>query len=297
VDGLLLLDKPSGHTSNAALQKVRWLFGARKAGHTGSLDPLASGLLPLCLGEATKFSAYLLEADKTYRVQLRFGIRTDSGDADGSVTETHPRTAVDRAALEKALALMCGPLQQVPPMYSALKQDGQRLYALARAGRTVPRAPRPVMVHEFALETFDPQCPTLTVKCSKGTYVRVLVEDLAARLGTLGHVIMLRRTAVGGIREQRIWTLAEIQQAAEGGVAGLDRLLLPVDTLVRDRPEVVLGSAETCALLQGRAVTAPALVAPGLVRLYGSDRRFLGLGEAMPDARIVPRRLMAQPAG
>lgn len=297
VNGLLLLDKPSGFTSNAALQKVRWLFGARKAGHTGSLDPLASGLLPLCFGEATKFSAYLLEADKTYQVQLRFGVKTDTGDADGAVVETSTRTAVDKAELENALARMRGPLQQVPPMYSALKQGGQRLYALARAGHTVPRAPRPVVVHRFDLEVFHPECPTLTVRCSKGTYVRVLVEDLAAELGTLAHVVMLRRTGVGGIQDGPMRTLAEVQAAAETGVAELDRLLLPVDTLVKDYPAIALGLADAEALLRGRPVAGPAggAAAPGLVRLYGPAGRFLGLGEVMPDARIHPRRLISGP--
>lgn len=296
VNGLLLLDKPSGLTSNAALQKVRWLYGARKAGHTGSLDPLASGLLPLCMGEATKFSGYLLEADKTYHVQLRFGVKTDTGDADGAVVQTGPRTAVDQAELEGALALMQGPQLQVPPMYSALKQAGQRLYALARAGQTVPRAPRPVVVHRFVLEAYDPECPRLTVQCSKGTYVRVLVEDLAMLLGTVAHVVMLRRTGVAGIENGPMRTLPEVQAAAAGGTAALDRLLLPVDTLVKGYPAVLVDAAAAMGLLQGRPVAdrpGGARPAPGLARLYGPEGDFLGLGEVMPDGRVQPRRLLS----
>lgn len=294
VNGLVLLDKPTGLTSNGALQRVRWLFAAQKAGHTGSLDPLASGLLPVCLGEATKFSGYLLEADKTYRVQLRFGARTDTGDADGAVVEECDRRSVGRDQLEEALARMVGPQMQVPPMYSALKQDGQRLYTLARAGRTVARQPRPIVIHRFALEEYDPGSPQFSVRCSKGTYVRVLVEDLARRLGTLAHVIMLRRIGVGGLGSQPMLTLEQLEAVGAGGFAALDALLLPVDTLVKEWPAVVLGAAEAGALAQGRSIASGPGAGPGLVRLYGPGDGFLGLGEVVPGPRIVVRRLLDQ---
>ena len=179
LDGLLLLDKPTGITSNGALQRVKWLFQALKAGHTGSLDPLASGMLPICFGEATKFSGYLLDADKVYRVQAFLGVRTDTGDAAGSPVETHSRAPVSPAELEQAVAVLRGPIHQIPPMYSALKQQGQRLYALARAGLEVPREPRPVHIHEFTVEAYDPLRPVFQVRCSKGTYIRTLGEDIA----------------------------------------------------------------------------------------------------------------------
>jgi len=195
VDGLLLLDKPIGITSNAALQRVKRLFRARKAGHTGSLDPLASGMLPLCFGQGTKVSAYLLDADKTYRVTACFGTQTDTADADGSVIAESQVKTVERAALEQALEKLTGDIEQVPPMYSALKKDGKRLYELARQGIEVERPARPVTIRSLAIEVFDPAAPVIRVECSKGTYVRTLVEDLA---GLLGVAASERRTVCRG---------------------------------------------------------------------------------------------------
>jgi tRNA pseudouridine55 synthase len=294
VDGLLLLDKPSGITSNGALQRVKWLFGARKAGHTGSLDPLASGMLPLCFGEATKFAGYLLDSDKTYRVRLQFGVQTDTGDADGAVVATAGHRAVERPDLEVAVAGMLGPMDQVPPMYSALKQGGQRLYALARAGQTVERPSRPVRIHSLAIETYDPEAPTLVVRCSKGTYVRVLVEDLAARLGTVAHVTLLRRLEVSTFAENRMWTLPDVLAASERGPEALSSLLLPVESILGNWPALRLDAGMATGLAQGRAMDLAGPANNGLVRLYGPQDRFLGLGEVLDGRRVAVRRLLSQ---
>ncbi|MEO8223878.1 MAG: tRNA pseudouridine(55) synthase TruB [Gammaproteobacteria bacterium] len=299
VDGLLLLDKPSGMTSNAALQRSKWLFQARKAGHTGSLDPLASGMLPVCFGEATKFAGYLLNADKVYRVQARFGIRTDTGDAEGRPVETHERPPVLADELESAMARLRGPIDQVPPMYSALKQQGQRLYVLARAGREVHREARPVTIREFTVESYDPVTPVLLVRCSKGTYVRTLVEDLAARLGTVGHVIALRRLAVEPFGGERMYTLGELEAAAglstEASLAALDALLRPLESVLpRDWPKIDLGAPEAVRVSRGGVVAAPRGLAVGPVGLFAPGRKFLGVGDLNADGAIVPRRLVAQ---
>ncbi len=298
LDGLLLLDKPTGITSNGALQRVKWLFQARKAGHTGSLDPLASGMLPICFGEATKFAGFLLDANKVYRVQARFGVRTDTGDAEGSPVETHARTPVLPAELEQAVALLRGPIRQIPPMYSALKQQGQRLYALARAGLEVPREPRPVHIHEFTVEAYDPVIPVFQVRCSKGTYIRTLIEDLAAHLGTLGHVIALRRLAVEPFGGQPMLTIEALEAASGAGpspsLEALDVLLRPLETALPHWPSVELDAAMALLVGRGGRVPAPPGHVSGLVRLHGPGQMFLGVGEVQPDGLIASRRLLAQ---
>jgi tRNA pseudouridine55 synthase len=298
LDGLLLLDKPTGITSNAALQRVKWLFQARKAGHTGSLDPLASGMLPICFGEATKFAGYLLDADKVYRVQARFGVRTDTGDAEGSPVDTHDRAPVLPAELEQAVAALRGPIQQIPPMYSALKQQGQRLYVLARAGLEVPREPRPVHIHEFTVENDDPVTPVFRVRCSKGTYIRTLIEDLAGRLGTLAHVIALRRLAVEPFGGQAMLTIDQIEAAAGSGaspsLAALDALLLPLEAALPHWPAVELDASAALRVSRGGPVPPPPGHYSGFVRLYAPGHRFLGVGELQPDGLVAPRRLVAQ---
>ena len=297
LDGLLLLDKPTGITSNAALQRVKWLFQARKAGHTGSLDPLATGMLPICFGEATKFSGYLLDADKIYRVQARFGARTDTGDADGTIVETHNRSPVLPAELEDALAGLRGPIRQIPPMYSALKQEGQRLYALARAGRVVPRESRPVAIHEFSVDTYDPLTPVFLVRCSKGTYVRTLIEDLASGLGTLAHVIALRRLAVLPFDGRTMLSLDQIEAAAgtslDPDLAALDALLHPLEAVLPHWPAVELDAPAAFRVSRGGLAEVPHGHVPGMVRLYTPGRQFLGVGEIQPDGLVAPRRLLA----
>jgi len=297
VDGLLLLDKPAGMTSNSALQRVKWLFNARKAGHTGSLDPLASGLLPLCLGQATKLSAFLLDAEKTYVVTARIGTRTDTADADGSVVAHSDIQAVSEAQLRTAMAGFRGEIDQVPPMYSALKHGGRRLYELARAGVEVEREPRRVVIHELEIEAFDPVAPVLRVRCSKGTYVRTLVEDLAQACGTLAHVAALRRTGVGAFTEDQMISLEAVEAASEAGQAALDGLLRPMDEAIADWPAVQLGAHEAFYLRQGHAVTGAGGGLTGRVRLYGEGHCFLGIGEALGDGRVAPRRLLVNAGG
>jgi tRNA pseudouridine55 synthase len=284
-------------TSNAALQRVKWLFEARKAGHTGSLDPLASGMLPICFGEATKFAGYLLDADKTYRVQARFGLRTDTGDADGTAVETRVRSPVLLPELEQALAGLRGPIQQIPPMYSALKQQGRRLYTLARAGQEVPREPRPVQIHEFVVESYDPSTPVFRVRCSKGTYIRTLIEDLAGRLLTVAHVIALRRLAVEPFGGQPMRSLEQIElaagAAADDRLRALDALLLPLETALPDWPALELDAPEALRVSRGGPVVVPRGHLPGPVRLYAPGHRFLGVGELRADGLVEPRRLVA----
>jgi len=293
VDGILLLDKPLGMSSNAALQQVRRLFRARKAGHTGSLDPLASGLLPVCFGQATKVSGLLLDADKRYTVTARLGAGTTTGDAEGAVCATAPVPPADPALLEDVLARFRGPILQVPPMYSALKRDGQRLYALARRGIEVERQPRSVSILELHALSWVADRLDLAVLCSKGTYIRTLVEDIAAALGTVGHVERLRRTQVGNFRDERLWRPEELEELrTAGGEEVLSQVLLAPDAALRHWPEVHLGTAEAAWLLQGQAVFV-AGPAGERVRVYGPDGNFLGVGQMTPEGRrLAPLRIM-----
>jgi tRNA pseudouridine55 synthase len=291
VDGIVLLDKPEGLSSNAALQRVRRAFGARKAGHTGSLDPLACGLLPVCLGQATKACGLLLDADKTYRFRIAFGRRTATGDREGAVVEEAEVPALDDAALRRAAAGFLGDIDQVPPMYSALKHAGERLYRLARAGIDIERAPRRIRIHRLDLVAGGAS-PEFEVTCSKGTYVRSLAEDIARSLGTVGHVTLLRRLALGPFRGERMQTLEAVEQgAAQGDLAGL---LLPVDEALPALPAVQLGAVEQDFVLQGRPVP---MRGPGdsRVRMYGVGGRFLGVGRMSAEgARLAPERIMIE---
>ena len=286
VDGVLLLDKPIGMTSNDALQKARRLFSAAKAGHTGTLDPLASGLLPLCFGEATKFSADLLDADKTYVATLKLGITTDSGDAEGLVLETRPVT-VGEAELLAVLPRFTGPISQVPPMYSALKLNGRPLYELARKGVVVERAPRHITIHALELLAWEGDVAVLRVACSKGTYVRVLAEDIGAALGCGAHLIGLRRTVVGDLQLAEAVTLSELEALAE---EERKSRLAPVDTLLQSLPVVALDSASCERFCHGNPVAAPPELS-GKCRVYG-ESRLLGVGEVTGDGKIWPKRLV-----
>jgi len=293
VDGIVLLDKPEGISSNAALQRVRRAFGARKAGHTGSLDPLASGMLPVCLGQATKASGMLLDADKTYRFRLALGRSTTTGDREGESVETAPVPALDEATVGAAAARFVGASTQVPPMYSALKHEGRRLYRLARAGIEVDRPARPVRIDRLTCMATGPDWLDFEVDCSKGTYVRSLAEDIARALGTVGHVASLRRMGLGPFKDARTWTLEEIEGAAEDP-ARLDAMLFPVDEALPGMPAVQLGDAEQAWILQGRPVAA---VGPGAsrVRIYGVGGRFLGIGRMSAEgARLAPERIMVE---
>ena len=287
VNGVLLLDKPSGITSNHALQKARRLLNAAKAGHTGTLDPLASGLLPLTFGEATKFSSDLLDADKQYRATVRFGTRTATADAEGEVIDTQP-VAFDRAALDAALSRFTGTLRQVPPMHSALKRDGRALYEYARQGVEVERAPREVTIHRLALQSFDGLDAVIDVDCSKGTYVRVLAEDLGAALGTVAHLAALRRTGVGALTLEASVTLDALEAMPP---AVRCEWLLPADTLLASLPKVALGESQARRFAHGNPIDLGA--AAGRVRVYGPDERLLGLAEIDEHGALNPRRLIA----
>lgn len=291
VNGVLVFDKPPCWTSNQALQKVKGLFGARKAGHTGSLDPLASGILTICFGQATKLSSYLLDADKRYVVTGRLGERTDTGDSDGTVTETCPVSDLTRNQVENVFMEFTGQIEQIPPMYSALKHKGQRLYELARSGVEVERSPRQVTVHELRLLSLEGDQLSFAVRCSKGTYVRTLLEDIAEKLGTCGHVTALRRTAAGPYSEDDMVTMEQLEATVADGVEALDEALRPADSVLPDWPAVRLSTELTYYLRQGQAVAVPGAPTGGWVRLYGDDAGFLGVGEITPDRRVAPRRL------
>lgn len=286
VDGVLLLDKPIGLTSNDALQKARRLFSAAKGGHTGTLDPLASGLLPLCFGEATKFSADLLDADKTYEAVLRLGVTTDSGDAEGQVTATLP-VSVSETDIEDVLPRFLGAIQQIPPMHSALKRNGRPLYELARKGIEVEREPRAVVIHAINLLGFDGDTLSLRVACSKGTYIRVLAADIGEALGCGAHLAALRRTVVGSLDLARAVSLAELEALDES-----DRLqcLQPVDALLHTLPVVTLEGEAAERFSHGNPVDLPAGLS-GKIRVY-ADGRLIGVGEPGGDGRLWPKRLV-----
>jgi tRNA pseudouridine55 synthase len=293
VNGVLLLDKPLGLTSNKALQIVKRLFRARKAGHTGSLDPLATGMLPICFGEATKMSAFLLDADKSYWVRVKLGETTNTGDADGEVVETRSVPALTTTDVEAALEPFRGEISQIPPMYSALRHQGKRLYELARQGEEVERQPRQVTIHELTLEHLSTTELELTLCCSKGTYVRTLVEDLGTRLGCGAHVTALRRTHVGPFGpDAELVTLDSIRDQAQESAEGLDALLLPIESTIGHWPEVRLSADAAYYLKMGQAVVVPRAPTHGWVRLYAGEGQFLGAGEILDDGRVAPRRLL-----
>jgi tRNA pseudouridine55 synthase len=295
IDGILVLDKPTGMSSNACLQQVKHLFEAEKAGHTGSLDPLATGVLPLCFGEATKLSQFLLESDKRYRTTLRLGERTDTADAQGRVIEQRCAAHVTEAAIREAIPAFVGDIEQTPPMYSALKHQGQPLYKLARSGREVEREARPVTVYAMTLLGFDAAAATadLEIHCSKGTYVRTLVEDLGEALGCGAHVQALRRLQAGAFGESQCVTMAALAQLkAQGGLAALDRWLVAPDQAVLELPEARVSTDMAIWLKQGQAVQVRQLPTSGLVRLYDGDA-FMGIGTILEDGRVAPKRLFA----
>jgi tRNA pseudouridine55 synthase len=292
VNGILLLDKPQGMTSNAALQVVKRLYQARKAGHTGSLDPLATGLLPLCFGEATKVSGFLLDADKRYRVVCRLGERTTTGDAEGEVVERRPVEGITEARLRKALEGFVGEIEQIPPMYSAVKHKGERLYKLARKGVEVEREARKVDIRSLELLDFSAPVFEIDVHCSKGTYVRTLVEDIGEQLGCGAHVTALRRLAVGPFDDSQLIDMETLEATAAESMAALDKLLLPMESGLSQWPGVRLSGDAAFYLRQGQPVLVPQAPTEGWVRLYEGESRFLGMGEILDDGRVAPRRLM-----
>ncbi len=297
VSGVLLLDKPQGSSSNHVLQKVKSLFGAAKAGHTGSLDPLATGMLPVCFGEATKISAFLLDSDKRYLLTCQLGVSTTTGDAEGEVIETSDVSSITEQDIKKVLPEFIGEIEQIPPMYSALKHNGERLYKLARQGIEVERKPRKITIYDIEFKSLikDDQQRVfleLEVSCSKGTYVRTLVEDIAKKIHKGAHITALRRLSVGPYSGEML-TVDQLTALAEQGNKVLDACLQPIDSGVANWPDVHLSADAAFYVKQGQAVMVPNAPTQGWVRIYDQDY-FLGLGEIQDDGMVAPRRMIKQ---
>jgi tRNA pseudouridine55 synthase len=290
INGILLLDKPIGFSSNQALQKIKWLLKAAKAGHTGTLDPLATGLLPLCFGEATKFAHFLTDADKTYIATIKLGATTTTGDAEGEVLTTSP-VNVSRSDFEQACQQFTGEISQTPPMYSALKFEGKALYEYARAGVEIERKARRVTIQNIEVNSFAGDVAVISVTCSKGTYIRTLAEDIGKQLGCGAHLIGLRRTATADYQIAQAVTLEQFEAMSEE-----ERLaaLAPPDSAVHYLPAITLDDDAAFYLLQGQAVWRSGPIPRGLLRLYNEQQVFLGLGELQDDGKIAPKRLMQQ---
>lgn len=292
---MIVLDKPAGMSSSDAVQRVKRAFNARKVGHTGSLDPLATGVLPLCLGDATKFSQYLLNSDKRYLAHVRLGVSTDSGDADGEVLQEREVKGIDRSRLERALGAFRGEIEQVPSMFSAVKHHGKPLYKLARQGIEIERDARPVTIYRNDIVAFEGARLSLDIHCSKGTYVRTIAHDLGEALGCGAHVDALRRTQAGPYGEDDLATLEDIETAR--GEHRLDDLLRPVASTVGQWPEVALTGAPAFYLKQGQPVLVPHAPTTGWVRLVegtATEGTFIGVGEILDDGRVAPRRLIVK---
>ena len=288
VNGVLLLDKPLGFSSNQALQKVKWLYSAAKAGHTGTLDPLATGLLPICLGEATKFAQYVTDADKTYFATIKLGVTTNTGDAEGEILSAQP-VNITQAQFEQASQQFVGEISQIPPMYSALKHEGKPLYTYAREGVDIARQPRLITIKHIELSTFLDDIAQITVICSKGTYIRTLAEDIGKNLGCGAHLTGLRRTETAGyLLSQAI----SIEQLEAMDIEARTALLLPVDSAIESLAKVILNKDAAYFLMQGQAVWIAGEIANGDCRLYDENNQFLGLGCLQEDGKIAPKRLI-----
>jgi tRNA pseudouridine55 synthase len=296
VHGIVVLDKALGGSSNHALQQVKRLFDANKAGHTGALDPLATGVLPLCLGEATKVSQFLLDSDKAYRARIKLGVRTDTADSEGEVIATADAGTVTEAQIKSALTQFEGDIEQVPPMYSALKRDGQPLYKLAREGKTVEREPRAITVYSIELTDFDPQSQELEIEvdCSKGTYIRTIADDLGQIIGCGAHIIALRRLKAGAFTLADSQSLEELEAAKQAdGFTAIDAMLMPMDKAIDTLPAVHLPAYTAQFLKQGQAVQVNKPPADGLLRLY-EDEEFIGIGIIDDDGKVAPKRLIVK---
>ncbi|MCV6636221.1 tRNA pseudouridine(55) synthase TruB [Candidatus Albibeggiatoa sp. nov. NOAA] len=290
VHGILLLNKPTGMTSNKILQKVKHLYNANKAGHTGSLDPLATGLLPLCLGEATKVSHFLLDVDKRYVAECHLGVTTITADSEGEILQERPIDGVSTEQIEQVVQQFIGEQMQLPPMYSALKHQGQPLYKLARKGQTVEREARPITI--FDIKIIDISLPKIVidVHCSKGTYIRTLAEDIGEALGCGAHISALHRSEVG--HYQDMIDFDTLQEIATQGFEALDELLIPIDTALPHLPALHLTDELSFYIRQGQAVQAPQAPTEGLIKLFTAEQTFIGIGHVLEDGRIAPKRLM-----
>ena len=292
VDGILLLDKPTGMSSNAALQTVKRLFNANKAGHTGNLDPLATGLLPICFGEATKISSYLLDSDKRYIGTCKLGVRTRTADSEGEVLETRPVGNLTEQQVKKVLQGFIGQIEQIPPMHSAVKINGTPLYKLAREGKEVERKSRRVSIYQLEMLRLEGDELDIEVHCSKGTYVRTLAEEIGEALACGAHLSALRRTASGPFELVQAVTMPELEHLAKDGFEALDSLLLPPEEALSDWPMVSLSQNSAYYLQQGQAVQVPRAPSSGWVRLRRDDGQFLGIGQILEDGRVTPKRLI-----
>ncbi len=293
INGILLLDKPFGSSSNAALQKVRYLFDAKKAGHTGSLDPLATGVLPICFGEASKVTAYLLESDKRYTCTAQLGVTTTTGDKEGEILQTRDITPFDQATIENILETFRGEIKQIPPMYSALKHNGQPLYKLARQGIDIKRKARDVTIHELKLIKFDKETLTLDIHCSKGTYIRTLAQDIGEALSCGAHLSMLRRTHVSPFNCEKLYSIEEIETLSKQN--GLLDILLPIDSALPNLPHITLNNAQANQIKNGLKVNIEKdeLAKAPLIRLYLENGEFIGIGRySSSDKTLAPKRLM-----
>ena len=293
VSGILLLDKPVGASSNEALQVVKKLFGANKAGHTGSLDPGASGMLPICFGEATKFSQFLLESNKQYLVTGKLGETTASGDSECEVIEKRIVKDISVKSFEQILPKFRGKISQLPPMYSAIKYKGQPLYKLARQGIEIERDLREINIYKLQLLGFENDLAEFEIHCSKGTYVRTLIVDIGEALGCGAHVVALRRLAAGPYQATQMVSLGELQQlAAKNDYKGLDNLLLPIESMLGDVPEIALTADMIYYMLSGQALLVGRAPTSGLVKLKSKEGKFLGIGEVMLDGKVAPKKMI-----
>ena len=291
ISGILIVDKPTGRSSNHVLQQVKRLFDAKKAGHTGALDPLATGVLPICLGEATKVSSYLLDADKRYHVTCQLGAITDSGDSDGQILSTSDIPHFSEQDVLNLLPDFTGEQDQVPPMFSALKHQGQPLYKLARQGIEVERKSRRIIIYKLQLLSITSDSFTLDVECSKGTYIRTLVEDISHALGSGGHVTMLRRISAAGYTLKQAISIEQLEKIAEQGLARLDKALLPTENALPDWPSIDATDDMVDALRHGQTIIVNQPFESTKVRLFDSNKQFIGLGEMTEQGIVAPKRV------
>lgn len=293
LSGIFLLDKPIGISSNGALQRVKRLFYAKKAGHTGSLDPLATGLLPICLGDATKFCQYLLDSDKSYEVTMKLGVRTNTSDAEGEVISTRPVKNYSIEEINTAFNNFRGDIQQIPSMFSALKHNGKPLYEYARQGITIERPSRPITIYEITVLSVEEDLVTFVVKCSKGTYVRTIVDDIGEQLNCGAHVTALRRLSVGPYHASQMMTIEKLESLIAENNFSANNILLPVDSAVHHWPAIFISQTHVFALKQGKSVMLPEAPTSGWMRFIDNNGEFFGVGEVLPDGKIAPRRLVS----
>lgn len=293
MNGIFLLDKPIDISSNGALQKVKRLFRAKKAGHTGSLDPLATGMLPICFGDATKFCQYLLDSDKTYEVTMQLGVRTTTSDAEGEIISTRDVPNLSIEAINTVFENFRGDIQQIPSMFSALKHNGKCLYEYARQGIFIERPSRPITIYDLKVLSFDNNCVTFTVHCSKGTYVRTIVDDCGELLNCGAHVTHLRRLSVGPYQESQMMTIEQLELLMSHDDFSAKKLLLPVDSAVIHWPAIVVSESLTFALKQGKSVILPDAPQTGWMRLLDQNGEFFGVGEMQADGKVQPKRLVS----